>query len=65
MLNSADIVLLLVSADFIASDYCWGEEMTRALPWCPELVVVRADSFVMGSRRTSKGAARMRGRSTE
>ena len=24
-LMSADIVLLLVSADFIASDYCWGE----------------------------------------
>jgi hypothetical protein len=30
-LMSADIVLLLVSADFIASDYCWGEEMTKAL----------------------------------
>jgi hypothetical protein len=30
-LASADIVLLLVSADFIASDYCWGEEMTKAL----------------------------------
>jgi hypothetical protein len=30
-LTSADIVLLLVSADFIASDYCWGEEMTKAL----------------------------------
>jgi formylglycine-generating enzyme required for sulfatase activity len=24
-------VLLLVSADFIASDYCWGEEMAKAL----------------------------------
>ena len=24
-------MLLLVSADFIASDYCWGEEMTKAL----------------------------------
>lgn len=30
-LTSADIVLLLVSADFIASDYCWSEEMTKAL----------------------------------
>lgn len=30
-LASADIVLLLVSADFINSDYCWGEEMTQAL----------------------------------
>ncbi len=30
-LMSADIVLLLVSADFIASEYCWGEEMTKAL----------------------------------
>ncbi|QLQ24890.1 MAG: TIR domain-containing protein [Dechloromonas sp.] len=30
-LATADIVLLLVSADFIASDYCWGEEMTKAL----------------------------------
>jgi formylglycine-generating enzyme required for sulfatase activity len=30
-LTSADIVLLLVSADFIASDYCWGKEVTEAL----------------------------------
>lgn len=30
-IGTADIVLLLVSADFIASDYCWGEEMTKAL----------------------------------
>ena len=30
-LAAADIILLLVSADFIASDYCWGEEMTKAL----------------------------------
>ncbi len=30
-LDSADIVLLLLSADFIASDYCWGIEMRRAL----------------------------------
>jgi TIR domain-containing protein len=30
-LDSADIILLLVSASFISSDFCWGEEMTRAL----------------------------------
>jgi tetratricopeptide (TPR) repeat protein len=30
-LNSADIILLLISADFLASDYCSGIEMKRAL----------------------------------
>lgn len=30
-LNKADLILLLVSADFIASDYCWNREMTRAM----------------------------------
>lgn len=30
-LNSADIILLLVSKDFIASDYCYEKEMTRAM----------------------------------
>ncbi len=30
-LNRADIILLLVSADFIASDYCYEKEMTRAM----------------------------------
>jgi internalin A len=30
-LDRADVVLLLVSADFIASDYCYDKEMTRAL----------------------------------
>jgi hypothetical protein len=30
-LDSADVVLLLLSADFIASDYCWGVEVRRAL----------------------------------
>lgn len=30
-LNTADMVLLLVSPDFIDSDYCWGIEMQRAL----------------------------------
>jgi hypothetical protein len=28
-LQEADIILLLVSADFIASDYCWGTEVRR------------------------------------
>ncbi len=30
-LETADVVLLLVSADFIDSDYCVGREMARAL----------------------------------
>nr|VFK30674.1 MAG: TIR domain-containing protein [Candidatus Kentron sp. MB]VFK34245.1 MAG: TIR domain-containing protein [Candidatus Kentron sp. MB]VFK76609.1 MAG: TIR domain-containing protein [Candidatus Kentron sp. MB] len=30
-LESADIILLLVSASFLASDYCYDREMTRAL----------------------------------
>ncbi|MDA1327015.1 MAG: TIR domain-containing protein, partial [Proteobacteria bacterium] len=30
-LESADIILLLISADFVASDYCWEIEMKRAL----------------------------------
>jgi hypothetical protein len=30
-LNRADVILLLVSADFIASEYCWNREMTRAM----------------------------------
>jgi hypothetical protein len=29
-LNSAQIILLLISPDFVASDYCYGKEMTRA-----------------------------------
>ncbi|GAB4562791.1 MAG: hypothetical protein Tsb0020_11400 [Haliangiales bacterium] len=30
-LEAADIILLLVSADFLASDYCWSVETKRAL----------------------------------
>lgn len=30
-LEAADIILLLVSADFLASDYCYDIEMRRAL----------------------------------
>ena len=30
-LESASIVLLLVSSDFLASDYCWDTEMKRAM----------------------------------
>jgi hypothetical protein len=30
-LNTAKVILLLISADFLASDYCYGIEMERAL----------------------------------
>ncbi|MEM9448217.1 MAG: SUMF1/EgtB/PvdO family nonheme iron enzyme [Cyanobacteria bacterium P01_E01_bin.6] len=30
-LGSADIILLLISADFLASDYCWDIEIQKAL----------------------------------
>jgi hypothetical protein len=30
-LNSAQVILLLVSADFIASDYCYDAEIKRAM----------------------------------
>ena len=30
-LDAADIILLLISPGFIASDYCWGTELTRSL----------------------------------
>ena len=30
-LDTADIVLLLISSDFMSSDYCYGKEMQRAL----------------------------------
>lgn len=30
-LNTAQIILLLISPDFIASDYCYGKEMKRAI----------------------------------
>lgn len=30
-INTADVILLLVSSDFIASDYCYEREMMRAL----------------------------------
>src|SRR5579871_3237885 len=30
-LETASVILLLVSADFFASDYCYGVEMQRAL----------------------------------
>jgi Leucine-rich repeat (LRR) protein len=30
-LDTASLILLLVSADFVASDYCYGVEMTKAL----------------------------------
>lgn len=30
-LEQADLILMLISADFVASDYCYSREMTRAL----------------------------------
>ena len=30
-LNTADVILLLISADFLASDYCYDVEMRRAM----------------------------------
>ena len=30
-LNTAGVILLLVSADFISSDYAWGVEVSRAM----------------------------------
>lgn len=30
-LNTADIILLLISSDFIASDFCYSKEMDRAM----------------------------------
>ena len=30
-IDSADIILLVISSHFTDSDYCWGKEMTRAL----------------------------------
>jgi hypothetical protein len=30
-LNTASLILLLVSSDFLSSDYCYGTEMQRAL----------------------------------
>ncbi len=30
-LNTADLILLLISADFLNSDYCWGVELNRAM----------------------------------
>jgi tetratricopeptide (TPR) repeat protein len=30
-LDAADVILLLVSPDFVASEFCWSREMTRAM----------------------------------
>ena len=30
-LRAADLILLLVTADFLASDYCWGKELKHAM----------------------------------
>ena len=31
VLEKAEIILLLISPDFVASDYCWSREMERAM----------------------------------
>jgi hypothetical protein len=30
-INSAKVILLLISSDFMASDYCWDTELARAM----------------------------------
>jgi hypothetical protein len=35
-LEDADIILLLVSSDFLDSDYCYDKEMTRAIERCEQ-----------------------------
>jgi hypothetical protein len=41
-LDTAHIILLLISSDFIASEYCYHKEMKRALEWheCGEAHVI-------------------------
>src|SRR5579859_6562879 len=41
-LETASLILLLISPDFVASDYCYGVEMTRALERhrCGETTVI-------------------------
>jgi TIR domain len=41
-LDSARVILVLLSADFIGSDYCYGVEMTRALErhWAADACVI-------------------------
>ena len=34
-LSTADLILLLVSMDFLNSDYIWGKELATALPASP------------------------------
>jgi hypothetical protein len=31
VLEKAEIILLLISPDFVASDYCWSREMARSM----------------------------------
>jgi TIR domain len=38
-LSSANVILLLVSADFLNSDYCWGVELQQALKRTDAIVV--------------------------
>jgi hypothetical protein len=57
-LEQADIILLLVSPDFLASDYCYGVEVARALERhaAGEARVIR-DGVWEASRRADRWAA--------
>lgn len=41
-IEGADVILLLISPDFIASDYCWGKEVKTAIEKhnCQESIVI-------------------------
>ena len=62
-LNSAAVILLLVSPDFVASDYCYDLEMTRALErhdaGDARVIPVILRTTLLGGRsvRASAGAA--------
>jgi hypothetical protein len=62
-LEAADVIVLLVSPNFIASNYCYEKEMTRAVERhrAAEAIVIRSSSDpVRGSRRRSVPSRRYR-----
>jgi WD40 repeat protein/energy-coupling factor transporter ATP-binding protein EcfA2 len=46
-LESAQIILLLISPDFIASDYCYDEEMRLAIDRCNEGEAIRVIPIIL------------------
>ncbi|MEK7753705.1 MAG: toll/interleukin-1 receptor domain-containing protein, partial [Acidobacteriota bacterium] len=48
-LNRCQIILLLSSADFINSDYCYGIEMARADSWSDQYTLARHDGPLCSS----------------